>query len=107
MPKAWKVAETKAARFFGGMRNALSGMAKSTGTTADAVHDRLYIEVKHRKSHSAVTLWRETRVAARKEKKTPVVVLCERSKPGFWVLVHSSDLQKVASEVVGGQEESG
>lgn len=97
--KAWKAAERKVAKFFGTMRNALSGMAKSSGTRADTVHDRLYIEVKHRKSHSAVTLWRDTRESARKERKTPVVVLCERSKPGFWVLVHSDDLQKVAGEV--------
>ena len=29
------------------------------------------------------------------EGKTPVIALCEKNRPGFWVMVHSSDLEKL------------
>ena len=33
-----------------------------------------------------------------KEGKTPVVALCEKERPGFWIMVHSSDLDKLMQE---------
>ena len=32
---------------------------------------------------------------AKIEGKTPVIALCEKNRPGFWVMVHSSDLEKL------------
>ena len=32
---------------------------------------------------------------AKKEGKTPVIALCEKGRAGFWVMVHSDDLDKV------------
>ena len=42
--------------------------------------------------------WDETKKLAIKEGKTPVVALCEKERPGFWVMVHSSDLEKLKKE---------
>ena len=74
--KAWKNRERLVARFFGGVRNALSGI-NSKVTHSDVVHDNLFIECKLRAKHSAVKLWDDTKVLADKEKKTPVIALCE------------------------------
>jgi len=30
-----------------------------------------------------------------KEKKTPVVCVSEKNRPGFWILIHSDDLLKL------------
>lgn len=92
--KTWKSRERKIASFFGTKRTPLSG-GNSGQTRADTLHERLFIEAKHRKAHSVVTLWRATKEKASKEKKLPVVALSEHNKPGFWVLVHSSDIEEV------------
>jgi hypothetical protein len=88
---AWKKRERQVATYFGGERNALSG-SNSKITSADVIHDKLYIEVKLRVKHSVVSLWDDTKVKATKEEKTPVVALCEKGRPGFWIMVHSDDL---------------
>jgi hypothetical protein len=36
---------------------------------------------------------------AKKESKIPVISLCESGRPGFWVMVHSDDLEKVAETI--------
>ena len=91
----WKAAERRIARFFGAERNPLSG-GNSGHSRSDSLHELLFIEAKHRKTHSAVSLWRATKALADKEDKIPVIALCEKNKPGFWVMCHSSDLQAVA-----------
>ena len=82
------------ATFFHGQRNPLSGR-NSKHTAADVIHDRLFIECKLRKKHTVVTLWDETKALADKEGKTPVVVLCEKNPPRFWIMVHSLDFLKL------------
>ena len=42
--KAWKNRERLVAKFFGGMRNALSGI-NSKVTHSDVIHDKLFIEL--------------------------------------------------------------
>ena len=69
--KAWKNRERLVAKFFGGVRNALSGI-NSKVTHSDVIHDSLFIECKLRAKHTAVKLWDDTKVLADKEKKTPV-----------------------------------
>ncbi len=96
-PKTWKNIERKIARFFGAERNPLSG-GNGGHSRSDSLHERLFIEVKYRVSHSAVTLWRDTAEKAKKEDKIPVVCLSEKGKQGFWVMCHSEDLTAVANQ---------
>ena len=92
--KAWKQRERQVARFFDGDRNALSG-GNSKITRADVIHESLLIECKLRAKHTAVTLGDDTKKLADAESKTPVVVLCEKNRKGFWIMVHSDDLYKL------------
>ena len=91
----WKNRERQIAKFFGAERNPLSGQ-NSKHTGSDTLHPDLYIEQKHRKKHSVVTLHDETTRKAYKEGKIPVVTLTEKHKNGFYILVHSGDLLSVA-----------
>ena len=92
--KAWKQRERDVADFFHGQRNPLSGR-NSKHTAADVIHEQLFIECKLRKKHTAVSLWDEVKTLAEREGKTPVVVLAEKNRPGFWILVHNEDFSKV------------
>ncbi len=92
--KAWKQRERDVAAFFHGERNPLSGR-NSKHTGADVIHARLFIEVKLRKKHTVITLWDETKALADREGKTPVICLCEKNRPGFWVMFHSTDFMKL------------
>ena len=92
--KAWKKRERDVANFFKGTRNALSG-GNSKITRADVIHNSLFIECKLRAKHTVVSLWDETAKLAKVENKTPVIALCEKNRPGFWLMVHSSDLDKL------------
>jgi hypothetical protein len=94
--KWWKQIERRVAAYFGVGRNPLSG-SNSKQTGSDTLHPRLFIEIKARVAHAAVTLWRSTSRLAKKEGKVAVVVLAERNKHGFWIVCHSSDLQEVAA----------
>jgi len=87
----WKAIERRVAKYFSSVRTPLSG-GNSKITRSDTLHKNLYIEVKARVKHSAVTLWRDTALKAEKEKKVPVVVLVEKGKKGFWILVHSGSI---------------
>ena len=55
----------------------------------------LFIECKLRAKHTAVSLWDDTAKLARDEGKVPVIALCEKNRPGFWIMVHSDDLEKI------------
>ncbi|MGA2956146.1 MAG: hypothetical protein ABSF48_10535 [Thermodesulfobacteriota bacterium] len=92
--KAWKQRERDVADFFHGQRNPLSGR-NSKHTAADVIHDQLFIECRLRKKHTAVSLWDEVKALAEQEGKTPIVVLAEKKRPGFWILVHNEDFSKV------------
>tara|TARA_B100000745_G_scaffold98076_1_gene62445 strand:- start:16 stop:315 length:300 start_codon:yes stop_codon:yes gene_type:complete len=95
--KAWKRREREVARYFNGVRTALSGI-NSKVTKADVIHDELFVECKLRAKHSVVSLWDDTSKLAKDEGKTPVIALCEKNRPGFWVMVHSSDLDKLKKD---------
>ena len=95
--KAWKKRERDVAGYFKGMRTPLSG-GNGKVTRADVIHDSLFIECKLKKKHSVVSLWDETKELAKKEGKTPVVALCEKERPGLWVMVHSNDLYKLTKK---------
>ncbi len=97
MKNTWKKIEMKIAKFFGSTRTPLSG-GNSKITRSDSLHDLLFIETKYRKTHSAITLWRNTRQLALSENKIPVCCLAEKGKAGFWVVCHSSDLTAIANQ---------
>ena len=92
--RTWKQRESNVAHFFQGERTPLSG-GNSKITRSDVIHDELFIECKLKKKHTVVTLWDDTAKLAKIEGKIPVVALCEKNRPGFWVMVHSSDLDKL------------
>ena len=96
--KAWKQRERDVASFFNGKRTPLSGIAGKV-TSADVIHDKLFIECKLRAKHTVISLWDDTAKLAKDEDKTPVIALCEKNRPGFWVMVHSSDLNKLFTEI--------
>ena len=95
--KAWKKRERDVAGVFDGQRTALSG-GNGKITRADVMHDKLFIECKLRAKHTVVSLWDDTAKLAKEEEKTPVIALCEKNRPGFWVMVHSSDLYKLTNK---------
>ena len=98
--KAWKQRERDVASFFKGQRNALSG-GNSKVTRADVIHKKLFIECKLRAKHSVVSLWDDTAKLAKIEGKIPVVALCEKNRAGFWIMVHSSDLEELKEKSDG------
>ena len=95
--KAWKRRERDVASFFHGQRTSLSG-GHGKVTRSDVMHNKLFIECKLRAKHTVVSLWDDTAKLAKEEDKTPVIALCEKNRPGFWVMVHSSDLDKLIKE---------
>ena len=101
--KAWKKRERDVAGYFKGMRTPLSG-GNGKVTRADVIHDSLFIECKLRAKHAVVSLWDDTAKLAKLEGKTPVIALCEKNRPGFWVMVHSSDLSVLKKTNKSGQD---
>ena len=43
--------------------------------------------------------WLASNITKNKEKKTPVIALCEKNRPGFWIMVHSDDFSEVSKEL--------
>ena len=95
--KTWKRNERKIAKFFNTFRTPLSG-GSSRHTRSDTLHENLFIQQKHRKKHSVISLWDATKEMADKENKIPVVTLTEHGRKGFWVMCHSGDLIAVANQ---------
>ncbi|CAB5237982.1 hypothetical protein UFOVP142_57 [uncultured Caudovirales phage] len=104
----WKKREAKAAKAFGARRQVGSGsLGRSDRSRSDSTHEKLFLECKHSKRHAVITLWDKTHEYAKREGKTPVVVLSVMGRPGCWYLVKDTDLEAVAEErksgTVGGK----
>lgn len=99
--KTWKQFERKAAAFFGTKRRACSGSYGHLDGKGrdDCMHEELFIECKHNKSLPVMRLYERTRDLADKESRIPVLALHEKGKEGFLIVVHCSDLQRVAESV--------
>lgn len=93
----WKVVERRVASMFGSARRPLSGSNSGTGGD-DALHKRLHIETKHRKQHSLWTLFRQTKRAAKQERKTPIVAIHEKGCHGILLVIHSDDIPIILRE---------
>jgi hypothetical protein len=97
--RTWQKAEGRAAALFNTHRQPGSGSGgRPDQTRSDSVHPRLFLEVKLRVSHAARSLHDETRILAKREHKTPVVLLADKSRAGFLVCVHSDDMEAVFVE---------
>lgn len=96
----WKRRERDGAGLFGARRQLGSGSGgRADQTRSDSTHERLYIETKLRASSAVRSLWEDTRDRARREGKTPVLVLFAKGKPGGLIVVHQGDLATVAAEL--------
>ncbi len=98
--RTWKKRESNVADFFKGQRTPLSG-GNSKITRADVIHNELFIECKLKKKHTAVSLWDDTAKIAKTEGKTPIIALCEKNRPGFWLMFHSDDIEKLIQNYNG------
>ena len=97
--RTWQLTESRLARFFGCERKVLSGSGgREDETCSDATHPSLFIEGKLRSVHTVRTLFDSTRKLASKEKKTPVLALFDKNRPGFLLVVHCDDLPVVLAE---------
>lgn len=96
--KAWKQAERRVAKMFGSTRRPLSGMNSRSGGRDDCMHDVLFIENKHSKSHAVWTLYTATREIANREKRIPVVTLTQHRSKGVLFVVHSEHLEILLRE---------
>lgn len=96
---SWKRVEGKVAARFGTERTPLSG-GNSKITRSDTLSKDKYIEVKSRKTWAIFTLFRDTAEKAKKEKKTPMLVLHETGKH-LYLKVEKLDIKPI-SEVRDG-----
>ena len=94
----WKKRERQIAAYFGTIRTPLSG-GNSAHTRSDSLHPDLFIEQKHRKSHSVISLWDKVKKLAKRENKIPVVTLTQHNRPGFWLVIHSDDIEHICDVI--------
>ena len=106
--RSWKAFERQVAKFFGTKRTPGSGSAGTftpngdpITTTSDTLHKVLYNEAKRDKNYLGRQLLRlldKTAEAAKREGKIPVVELKEHGRRGFFLVIHSDHLWRVAQE---------
>lgn len=90
----WKVFERQVARFFGCERTGPMQIKDAS----DINHDSLHVQCKYSKRFSILTIWDAAKKVAKQNKKIPVVAIKQAGRSGFWLLVHSDDLQSVANQ---------
>lgn len=90
----WKAFERVAAKFFGTVRNALSGR-NSKVSSSDSIHPDLYIECKYRATSSLHSLFKDTKKKALLEDKIPVICTKVKNEAGFLITIHSDDFHKI------------
>ena len=96
----WKRRERDGAGLFGARRQPGSGSGgRPDQTRSDSTHERLFVETKLRATSAVRTLWEQTRDLARREGKTPVLILYSKGKPGGLIVAHQDDLAAIAAEL--------
>jgi hypothetical protein len=106
--RTWQRTEARAAALFGAARQAGSGSGgRRDLTRSDPTHPTLFIESKYRGTHAARTLHDASRALAVKDKKTPVLALCDKNRPGFLLVVHADDLAAVLAEFAAALDDTG
>lgn len=100
MTKSWKEVERRVAKFFGGVRNFLSG-AQGGGDVAVELpegkvpHPHYWVEVKHFSSNLQGSVWglmEATSRLAKKEKKIPVLVLHKKGSKHHLLCIYMEDV---------------
>jgi hypothetical protein len=103
--RTWQKREQKAAAAIGAKRQPGSGSSgREDQTRSDSVHPRLYLECKLRAAHAVINLWDDTAAKAKREKKTPLVCLSVKGRPGRWWLLHHRDVKRLAIEWLAHQD---
>jgi hypothetical protein len=96
----WKRRERQAARLFGAERQPGSGSGGRTDqTSTDSTHPTLFIESKLRASSSVRTLWEQAAARAKREGKTPILMLYAEGRVGGLIVCHEMHLAAVAAEM--------
>jgi hypothetical protein len=96
----WKRRERDGAAVFGARRQPGSGSSgRADQTRSDSTHERLSIETKLRAASAVRGLWEKTRDRARREGKTPVLILYAKGKPGGLIVAHQDDIVAIAAEL--------
>lgn len=90
----WKNVERRVAKFFSAERTPLSG-GNSKHTRSDSLHDKLFIETKHRKKMAIWTLYDKTKELAKKEDKIPILALHEKHRKGFLICMHKDNYDNI------------
>jgi hypothetical protein len=97
--RTWQQAEGRAAALFGCCRQVCSGSSgRQDLTSSDSTHPVLFIESKLRDRHAARTLHDATKKRAAKERKTPVLALFDKNRPGSLLCIYSEDFMTVVAE---------
>lgn len=105
--RAWQLRESAVARFHGLERNPLSG--EGSGRLGDAYDPNaefpwVFIECKMRQKHYIAALLDDMYDKAKKITLRPsplcVGALAEKNKPGFYLVVHSSQIIQYAIELL-------
>lgn len=95
MPDAtWKQVERRICKKLGGTRTPLSG-SHSKITAGDCLHDRYYVEIKHRKRVPFLKKFNETLNNAKNEKKIPMMIIHEKGKKSSIVMIRLEDFVKL------------
>ena len=102
MPSStWKRVESRIASLFGCQRISLSGSNnRQAKTQSDTDHERLYIEIKHRKRIPFYATWKEVRERAGKEGKVPIVVLHEKNSDFALAICQADYLAKLENDLI-------
>ena len=100
--KAWKAFERTVAKYFGTLRNSLSG-GNSKLTRSDTTHPDYFIECKYRAKCAVQSLYDEVYEKAEDEEKIPIICLKEKGREGFFIILHSKDFPFV--DLLGGRLE--
>lgn len=101
----WKRSESKAAAIFGARRQPLSGSSgRDDVTSSDSTHPALFIEAKYRERHAVRSLHDATKALARREGKTPVLMLADKGRPGLLIVAHEDDMADVVTAWLAARE---
>ncbi|MDG6931815.1 MAG: hypothetical protein JRN26_01020 [Nitrososphaerota archaeon] len=95
--KVWKQEERRIAKAFGTERTPFSG-SNSKMTKSDTLHEKYYIEIKHRKQVPFYKVFLETEKKARDEGKIPMVVLHESKRQKRIVMINLEDFIRLVKQ---------
>jgi len=103
--RTWQRSEARAAASIGARRKPGSGSSgRSDETRSDSTSETIFLECKHYARHAAVTLWDSTWTLAKRERKTPLVCLSVKGRPGRWWLLHHRDVPALVAEWLSQQD---